>query len=406
MTVRRALLCTVLVLAAAVPAAWAAGIDESSFRYARELDSPGSGPVLIEPDGPLYEHARPGLADLRIIDAAGRQAPWRLAPEPEAAPPVSVTVLNRGRRAGKAVALLDLGPVRRAHDRVELEVADRDFVGRVTVYGSDDRKTFTRLSTTVIYDVSGAESARSTAALFPASDFRYLELVATGISAIEGATVAAEPSRLALLSRRVAHVTVREAGRRTVVVADLGFRNVPVDEVRVGTDTLRYDRPLEIEGSNDGLSWVYLADARVFRLEDSLPAAIAVASRHRFLRLTIENGDDEPLAGIRVEALARPRTLLVADGYQPPLRLLYGSPRATAPSYDFARLPRESLGLERARAAELGPERPNPLYEPPRDTRSFFARHPALVQVALALGAAIVAVSGLLVLRPRAPERA
>jgi len=199
----------------------------------------------------------------------------------------------------------------------------------------------------------------------------------------------------------IADLAFREEGRRTVVTADLGFRNLRVSEVRLVAGSRRYDRPLRIEGSNDGLAWAYLADACVFRLEDSVPSAIAVESRYRFLRLTIENGDDEPLAGIRVEALARPRTLLVADGFEPPLRLLYGNPAAASPSYDFARLPRESLGLEYARAAELGPERPNPLYEPPQDARSFIARHPALVQAALAVAAAAVAAAGLRALRSR-----
>jgi hypothetical protein len=393
-------------MAAAAPAAWAASIDESSFRYARGLDSPGSGPVLLEPDGLLYAHAQPGLVDLRIVDAAGRQVPWRALPEPLPAPPVSVTVLNRGHRGGKAVALLDLGAGRRVHDRIELAVPDRDFVGRVTVYGSDDREAFTRLSTTVIYDVAGAESARSTTALFAPSDFRYLDLVATGISAIEGATVSAAQPRPALLARRGRRVTVRQQGQRTVASVDLGFRNLPVDAVRVSADTGRYDRRVLIEGSNDGHAWIFLADARIFRLEDSVPSAIPVEARFRSLRLTIENGDDDPLAGIRVEALARARPVLVADGYQPPFRLLYGNSSASAPSYDYARLPRETLALERALPGVLGAEKPNPLWEPAPDTRSFFARHPALVQAALALGAAIVAVGGLLVLRPRAAERA
>ncbi len=391
-------LVAALALLALVPAALAATVDESGFRYVRELRASGAGPVELDPDGPLYEHSRAGFADLRILDATGKQVPWRTFPELSPPSTVPVRVLDRGRRGGRAVALLDLGPKRRVVDRIDLDVPDRDFVGRVTIFGSDDEKTFTRLSTTVIYDVGGAERARSTVAVFPPTDFRYLSVSATGISAVTRATVSAERPAPLLLDRP-GRLAVREAGNRTIAVLDLGYGNLPVDGIRVTAATSRFDRAVEIEGSNDGRAWAYLAGARVFRLADSIAAQIGVDARYRYLRLTIVNGDDEPLAGIRVTALARPRTLLLAPGYAPPYRLLYGGTRTTAPSYDFARLPRASLGLERAEIGELGPEEANPHFAPPKVTRSFFERHPFVVQAALALAAAIVATGGLLALR-------
>ena len=69
------------------------------------------------------------------------------------------------------------------------------FVGRVEVSGSDDRRTFTLLSTSVIYDIAGAAlHARSTTVVFPPSDFRYLFLRARGIPRIDGATALSAPS--------------------------------------------------------------------------------------------------------------------------------------------------------------------------------------------------------------------
>ena len=35
------------------------------------------GLSAFEPDGPMYEHAAVGFADLRVLDARGRQVPWR-----------------------------------------------------------------------------------------------------------------------------------------------------------------------------------------------------------------------------------------------------------------------------------------------------------------------------------------
>ena len=177
---------------------------------------------------------------------------------------------------------------------------------------------------------------------------------------------------------------------------------MPVDELFVMAVTRRYDREASVAGSNDGHTWTELARTRVFRLTRSVSSPIDVGARDRLLRVTIFNGDDEPLRGIRLRAVARSRALLVEGGHRVPLRLLYGDPTSRAPSYDFARLPRADLGLARARFVRLGPETSNPAFEAPPDTRSFSAKHPAVIGAALAIAAAVVALGGFLALRRRA----
>ena len=94
-------------------------------------------------------------------------------------------VLNAGTQGGAAVALLDFGPERVVRERIQLDVPPEPFVGRAEVEGSDDRRTFTRLSSTAIYDVRGAKRAVSTAVVFPPSDFRYYRIRATGVNEIK-----------------------------------------------------------------------------------------------------------------------------------------------------------------------------------------------------------------------------
>ncbi len=388
-------------VAALVLATTAAAFDTHRFRYERTLAPAGPYPVRFEPDGPLYSHSRAGFADLRILDAAGRQVPWRTLPVEEGPAPAAARVLNAGRQDGRAVALLDFGPARRVRDRIELDVPGAGFVGRVEVSGSDDRRTFTLLSTSVIYDIAGAAShARSTTVVFPPSDFRYLLLRARGISRIDGATALAAPSPAQRVVRR--GVVRRVSANPTRVVLDLRYRHMPVDELYVTAATKRYDREASVAGSNDGRTWTELARTRVFRLTRSVSSPIDVQARDRFLRVTIFNGDDEPLRGIRLRAVARSRALLVEGGHPGPVHLLYGDPASRPPSYDFVRLPRAELGLGRARPGRLGTEVSNPVFEAPPDTRSFSAKHPAVIAAALALAAAVVALGGFLALRRRA----
>lgn len=396
------LVALVSLVAGPQPAA-AAGFDSAEFRYQRPLVAKGSGkPVLFEPDGALFEHSAPSFADLRVADARGREVPWRHSPSGRDDGARPVRVINSGRQGRFAIALLDLGKRRRVRDRIELEVSGRDFVGRAVVVGADDRGgPFTRLSTTGIYDVRGARSAHSTTAVFPPSDFRYLLVRASGVSRITGAKVSGARERPPLVRRVVRSVSQRQEGTRTIIAIDLGFGDLPVDELRIGAATPRYERPVTIIGSNRRGRFVPLATARVFRFPGSASPPIDLRAHHRYLRVAVENGDDPPLRGIEVSAWSRSRALLAEGGRPGPYTVHYGDSIARPPSYDFARLPASAIAVKRAVPGKLGPERRTTGFEPPPDTRSFTARNPGLITAALVLAAVSLGAVGLFTLRRR-----
>jgi hypothetical protein len=391
--VRRALAVAALVaLAAALPAL---ALEVDRFRYERSLQTRG-GLTAFEPDGRMYEHAAIGLTDLRVLDSRGRQVPWRARSVRGDQRLEAARILNAGTEGSAAVALLDFGPRRVVRRRIQLDVPLRPFVGRAEVFGSDDRSSFTRLSSTAIYDVRGARRAVSTAVVFPPSDFRYYRIRATGIPSIRGATAeavaaAAEPVE------RDATFTVEQQERRTLVEADLHYRRIPVNEARFASSTSAFDRPVEIEGSNDRRTYFPAGGGRLYRFGGAGETTVPLESRYRYLRIRIENGDDEPLRDLRITLRAYRDYILLAAGFAPPYRVLYGGP-AARPEYDFAQQP-EVRGTPQY--AALAPERRNSAFEPPADTRSFTERHPVLVDLALAVAAAALLTGGVLALRRR-----
>lgn len=389
------------ILALALAGA-AADVDESQFRYTRALTAPSRVPVHFEPDGRLYGHARVDFPDLRVLDSRGEQVPWRPEPLPELVPSRSVRLVARGRRAGVFTVLIDRGRDRTVIDRIQLEIPDRRFVGTAVVQGSNSgaEGTYARLSTTPIYSVTGAVDARSTTAVFPATDYRYLLVQARGVSRITGASVSRDP-RQAPLVPVAANARRRNDARTTVVTLDLGYPKVPVDAIRIRSRTARYVRSVTVEGSNASAAFVSLGGGEIARYQGVNLSRIDVAARNRYLRVTIHNGDDAPLDRLRVTAEARRRFLLLPSGYRPPFRLLYGGRAVAAPSYDFARLPAAATGFQRAGGGTLGAEQANPLFEPPSDTRSFFERYDFLAEALLALAALVVAAAGVLALRRR-----
>ena len=388
----------VAVLAAA---SLAAGVEQSDFRYTRVLPKEvAGGKIGFEPDGLLLAHARSGFGDLRVVDASGAQVPWRFVPDDRVQVGLPATVLNSGRQGNVAVALVDVGPGRRVYQRVELGIAGGNFVGRVTALGADARNgPFTSLSTTTVYDVAGAKRARSTTIVLPPTDQRFLQLRATGVMRITGATVLGEFERPNLVRRR--HGVLpgrRERARATVYTLDFGVRGTLVTTLELRTaEPATYDRPVRVDGSNDRRTFAGLAAGRMTRAPGLLSPPIEFSSRYRYLRVAIENGDDPPLR-VRTETYGPSFALMVEGGHLPPLRLLYGA-NVQPPSYEYARLPveRPVAVLEPSR---LAPERLNPAFELPG--KPFGERHRWLVQAALALAALAVATAGFLAVRRRA----
>ena len=396
-----------LAVVAVALAAGAADVDETQFRYTRTLIAQSGAPVSFEPDGPMYGHARVEFPDLRIIDAEGTQVPWRPQPTATAVPSESVSLVARGRRDGTVTVVVDRGAVRPVIDRLELDIPDRVFVGSVEVQGSTTgaEGTYGALSTTPIYSVRGAVAARSTTAVFPPTDYRYLLIQARGVSQVTAARVARDSSRPPL-ERVDARSTRRDRSRATVVRLDLGHARVPVDGLRIHSSTPRYVRQVTVGGSNDGTTFTSLNAVEIARFPGVDLSTISLAARHRYLRVTIQNGDDAPLDGLRVTARAMSRPLLLAGGHKPPFRLLYGDATVPAPTYDFARLPAAATGFERARHGILGAEGTNELFEAPGDTRTFFERNDYVIEIVLVVATIIVAAAGVLALRRRTADAA
>ena len=390
------------VAAIVAAALLAAGVETDEFRYTRTLpDEVATGRVAFEPDGPMLAHADPGLADLRIVDSSGNQVPWRRVPE-DVVGPAPALVLNSGRRGGQAVALVDVGPGRRFYERAELDIAGGNFVGRVTVLGADRRSgPYTRLSTTTVFDVQGATSARSTTVVFPPTDFRFLELRASGVSRIEGATVFAQYERARLVRRRAAVLAGdNDRERSSVYTLDFGVVGIPVSQLDVRAEGVaRYDRPVRIEGSNDRRGFAPLGGGRITRAPGLSSRTFDLGSGFRYLRVTVENGDDPPLRTLVFEAYGPSFAVMVEPGHSTPLRAYYGDPDLRAPSYEFARLPAERP-TEIMDPSRIGPERPNPAFALPG--KPFGERYRWLLQVALAAAALVVAAAGFLALRKRA----
>ena len=211
-------------------------------------------------------------------------------------------------------------------ERIQLDVPLEPFVGRAEVAGSHDRKTFTRLSSTSIYDVRGATRAVSTAVVFPQSDFRYYRIRATGVQEIRGATAEAVAA---------AGAPVRAARGDRGAPGGAGERwSTPTSGIaasRCTSSASRRRRPRSTGPSTSTARWTArrtsspaaaacTASARPARRRCRSTAATAISGSGSGTATTSRSRD------LRVTLRAYRDYILLAPGFAPPYRVLYGGP--------------------------------------------------------------------------------
>ena len=130
--------------------------DLIRWKYESRVASPSADDSTATPrwraialPAQVLSGARQDLADLRLIDAQDREVPFvvrtlRTISESQA---LNAELFNQGVVEGKQTEVrLDLGEAPTTHSQVEISTAGREFRRAVTVEGSDDGQTWTKLA--------------------------------------------------------------------------------------------------------------------------------------------------------------------------------------------------------------------------------------------------------------------
>jgi len=393
------------------------------FQFSRPIVVPpqSAGQTCITIDPPIFAHAAPGLADLRVYHDTV-ETPYVVhsdAPMVPEAAPASITPLNLGTRGGHTV--FDTAMPDGSYRDLEVVIDGHDFIASVTVSGSNSQAaaSSTRIGTYTIFDLTSQKLGRSTVLHLPESDYRYLHFQFAGPIAPENVH-SVQLVRLPL--RLPDYVTVAESAQstnkdRSTIYEFQVPANVPVDRVaflpgahpaefsRDVTITVAPQLPQSAAGEARATPSTFGGELlRMHRSENSHAIdeeRLSVEARYipasppnTFEKVTvsIHNGDDEPLAidSVRLQMQKRDLCFDVANGQR--YALHYGDSALERPSYDYARLFTKQAYLVRA---TLGPEQQNPQFQPRPDQRPFTETHRALLWVALGLVILLLSVIAL-----------
>ncbi len=403
---RLAAVAVLVVVLAASPAT--AGFDAKTWRFRKPIAVPPSAARYAEVplDADVYARAARALGDLRVVTTEGEEIPYvvRRWPASETMGTVSSPVLNLSIQPRRLTRfeLRTLRPGQR-HNQLAMTIADPEFLPRsVTVEGSDDRRTWFVLARGEIYRFAAGAAVDTIG--YPQSVYRFVRAsvhddgrpaLRIGDAALRFRQVV--PAREDRWFAGVVESIVDPQARTTTVVIDTGFARLPLSRLVVTiTEPAAFVRQAEVEVSDDGTMWrteTRTTLVRTTQTPSGRPAVVPFDEvRARYVRLTIQNGDNPPLRVARASVYGIRRTVLFPLG---PARsyLLYFDGPADPPQYDLpAVLSREAVPL-RTIEASLGALQPNPAYvPPPPPRRPWTEEHPVLfwgilggVGIALAL---------------------
>ena len=284
--------------------------------------------------------------DVRIADSDGNEVPYALDATPQAARIEPVKLSDAGFVAGKYTqAIADLGTSGALHAAIVVTGTEPTYFEHVEVASSDDRTNWTVLVPDgLIYRVEQNGDAGIDTIGLGATRARWLRIRVLDPARrfpFDQIAVTADAPAPKLVALSAAAKTVA-AGTSTVVTLDFGTNDTNLGGAAFETSTPQFSRQVSFAISNgvkaDGApNFAALRIADIARFKSGRPVVtVGLDDQHtRMLQVEIDNGNDPPLANLRVTALGYQHHLVFLARPDASYRLLWGAD-ATAPSYDLA----------------------------------------------------------------------
>lgn len=372
----------------------------------REIALGGPGRSAITLDGPVYEHARRDLGDLRVVDDLGRETPyvrqWALEAD---APSLRVpATINRGFVRGRsATATLDFAAPTPKRELV-LSLSGHNFRRRVSVEGRNrtDGQWTTLTDGAYVFAVPGPPPARYESVSLPENDFELLRVTAfrgdddPAVIEIRQASIRPAPERrpreAPLESAGYSFVAQEGRARDTLVTLDLRWRSQPVRAVMLDVADERFFREVVVEARRSApAAWVPIATGAVYRYREGGRVherlRVDACGREDALRVRIRNRDDRPLHVRTASVLGAVGRLAFEARSERRYTLQYGAPERAAPSYDLERTVGDTATwiAGGAEGALLSPDLRRIVVH-----RAWTERHPALLWAGLLAAVAVL----------------
>ncbi len=327
----------------------------------------------------VYANSKRDLDDLRLIDDKANEVPFVLyahygeSSEKQLAAKMGEISFAPGKFTQAVLELNEQSPF---HNAVYINTPLEDFIAWCEVAVSDDARTWRIVNDrSPIFRFQKNNQTGVQRLHYPQTNARFMRLRifdGTRQFPIEGAvlfysvTLPAEEVPAPVVLKP----TTKATAQRSIWSADLGASLFPLNEVRFTVDQKDFSRHLEVQVSDDGTNWWSAGEGEIYRFSENgverewLRAGLSETTQ-RHWRVTVNNGDDPPLAGAQPALFATPRMAIFRYDPARSYRLIYGQSEAKPAHYDLSRWI-GTAAYKGAAAATVGAEAANPNRSDPR----------------------------------------
>jgi len=171
--------------------------------------------------------------------------------------------------------------------------------------------------------------------------------------------------------------------------------NMPLDRIlfQVAPEQVNFRRSVRVadakgwQVASGDVSRIRISRGGTTVISENLTVDIPGARSDR-LTITVDNGDDPPLALASVQPLSIERRVYFDPKARTTVKLYYGDEKLLPPTYDYAKFFREDPIAARA---ALSPSAHNPAYTGRPDDRPWSERHKIVLWLAMLVAVAVLA---------------
>ena len=348
----------------------------------------------------IYDAAKIDLADIRIIDENENQVPFIITQPQDKTSRLKYNpkVINRSYNSlGHSLITLDFAK-KVMKNSIEVVTQGNNFRRPVLVEGSNDNiEFFTLVKRAYVFAVSHETNARFSRIDLPSNDYRYLRITVKPMTDEEKNVVINEVGTFKYRKKLAERKSIRmlsinhfeDANNNSSVYEyDLGFRNLPVTEIQLDVPNDFFYRYVTIEGRNQTsrkveihsednrqrfrevpVKFGTITSGSIYRYttdsgdkKQSLTLSMPNNTKsYRYLKITVKNYDDMPIAVKSASAKMIPHQLVFEPADSNQATLYVGSELAAKPRYDLSHRLTKPLQVDAAIAA-LAALTENPLF--------------------------------------------
>lgn len=367
----------------------------SQFHYKREIKgiSENTSKTTMNPwysltlPNELFEKMRPDLIDMRIVGITDNQdtieAPYLIqsTKEEKVEKALDFHLINSSHNEKGYFFTFEM-PVESEINQIALDIAQSNFDWRLKLEGSQNQQEWFTLAEN--YRILAIQNAHTnyhfTHILFPDAKYRYFRIcidskIRPDITSANISKQAFNTGKYQTYSIQKQTNTIDKQTKETILQVELP-KAVPVSYLQFAVkNTFDYYRPIKVEYLTDSVKtekgWVYsyntLVNSTLSSLEKrEIQFANTICKQ---IKITIENGDNEPLTIDAVTIKGNLTTIVARFTQAATYYLLYGNKNATQATYDISlfqdKIPKDiptlTLGREED-IAQVGTKKVEPLF--------------------------------------------